>query len=340
MSFAAGWACPAGCGREAWWTRRRMGLASGRRCAASAGVGPEVDVRGVDRAHVDLVKSVVQGAVTATGRWGSYESDFLTPAEASDVRLALSREADVGCVEWGGYARAERVRFRCVNAGELEALGLGGVERSQWDVGDDGIEEAGAGAGAGWGGDGVGGDDEACPPTGAPEVAVVSVEGNFLFDEASHRDFLGAILSLGLDRGKVGDLLVLGEIGCQVVMTPEMAPFVAGALRSVRSVSVTCTVQDAAQLKVPPARTQEVRSVEASLRVDALASAGFRVSRGKACTAIEAGDVRVNWKVVKKKGTELKPGDVVSYAGKGRLELIDVTTTKRDRFAVYMIRYL
>ena len=298
-----------------------------------AGVGPEVDMRGVDREHVELVKSVAQGAIRAAERWGSYESDFMSPAEAADVALVLGREVDVGFRAWGGFERAERVRFRCVNAGEMDALGL-------VDSGEPGEAAEAAAEAAEAAAQAAEDDSRPSSPAGAPEVAVVNVEGNFLFDEASHRDFLGAVLNIGLDRAKVGDLLVRGEVGAQVVTTPEVADYVAGALKSVRSVPVTCTVQDASELRVPPARTLEVRSVEASLRLDALASAGFRVSRGKASAAIESGDVRVNWKVVKKKGTELKPGDVVSYAGKGRLELIDVATTKRDRYAVHMRRYV
>ena len=65
---------------------------------------------------------------------------------------------------------------------------------------------------------------------------------------------------------------------------------------------------------------------------------GSATAAEKAGDAIEAGDMRVNWDVVKKKGTELKPGDLVSYAGKGRPKIIEVATPKRDRFAEHTMR--
>jgi RNA-binding protein YlmH len=68
-------------------------------------------------------------------------------------------------------------------------------------------------------------------------------------------------------------------------------------------------------------RVDTFRSVEASLRVDALASAGFRMSRSKLADMISGGDVRVNWKEVTKNGLCLKTGDVVSVSGKGRIEV-------------------
>ena len=49
---------------------------------------------------------------------------------------------------------------------------------------------------------------------------------------------------------------------------------------------------DLAELRVRPAKTEALRSVEASLRLDAVASAGFRMSRAKAADAVKAGDIR------------------------------------------------
>ncbi|MGH2413006.1 MAG: YlmH/Sll1252 family protein, partial [Microcystaceae cyanobacterium] len=54
------------------------------------------------------------------------------------------------------------------------------------------------------------------------QVAALDVAGNFLFDPATHRDFLGAILGTGIVRDKIGDIIVLGERGAQVIVVPEM----------------------------------------------------------------------------------------------------------------------
>jgi len=54
--------------------------------------------------------------------------------------------------------------------------------------------------------------------TAQVELAALSIAGNFLFDPATHRDFLGAILGTGIVREKLGDIIVLGERGAQVVV--------------------------------------------------------------------------------------------------------------------------
>ena len=48
----------------------------------------------------------------------------------------------------------------------------------------------------------------------------MQVSGNFMFDAADHRDFLGAVLGTGIERYRVGDILVQGERGAQVLATP------------------------------------------------------------------------------------------------------------------------
>jgi RNA-binding protein YlmH len=60
----------------------------------------------------------------------------------------------------------------------------------------------------------------------------------------------------------------------------------------VRRVPVTTSVMELSELNVKQPKTEQVRTVEASLRLDAIASAGFRISRGKAADLIKHGDVR------------------------------------------------
>lgn len=48
------------------------------------------------------------------------------------------------------------------------------------------------------------------------------VQGNFMFDPATHRDFLGAILGTGIERSKVGDIIIMGETGAQILVAEEL----------------------------------------------------------------------------------------------------------------------
>ncbi|XP_030511948.1 putative RNA-binding protein YlmH isoform X1 [Rhodamnia argentea] len=171
-------------------------------------------------------------------------------------------------------------------------------------------------------------------------VGAVSITGNFSFDSCSHGDFLGAILATGIARDKLGDILLQGERGAQILIVPELVDFIMATLDKVGNVPVSCTRIPLLALEFEPPRTKSFRSVEASLRVDALASAGFKISRSKLAVLISNGDVRVNWTTVTKNGTTLKSGDIVSVSGQGRLKIGEIITTRKGKFAVELIRYL
>ncbi len=171
-------------------------------------------------------------------------------------------------------------------------------------------------------------------------LSAIAVEGNFLFDPANHRDFLGAILNTGVVREKVGDILTLGERGAQIIVVPEMVEFFQVSLQQVRSVPVKVQAIALNELKIRPPQKKEMNTVEASLRLDAIASAGFGLSRSKMSDAITGGDVRVNWKDITQTSYNIKSGDLITFRGKGRLEVGEIMVTKKERYRVQLTRYL
>ncbi|MEQ9369221.1 MAG: photosystem II S4 domain protein [Coleofasciculus chthonoplastes F3-SA18-01] len=172
------------------------------------------------------------------------------------------------------------------------------------------------------------------------EVAALDIEGNFLFDPATHRDFLGAILGTGIVREKVGDIIVLGERGAQVIVIPDIVEFLEMHLTQVRSVPVKTRPIELSQLKIREPKKKEMTTVEASMRLDAIASAGFGTSRSKMADMIGAGDVRVNWKEVSQASYSVKPGDLIAIRGKGRLQVGDVAITKKERYRIQLTRFI
>ena len=171
------------------------------------------------------------------------------------------------------------------------------------------------------------------------ELAALDIAGNFLFDPATHRDFLGSILGTGIVREKVGDIIVLGERGAQVIVVPEMVDFLTSALTQVRSVAVKTQQIEFGELKIRPPQKKEMTTVEASMRLDAIASAGFGMSRSKMSDAISHKDVRVNWKEITQSSYNVKEGDLIAVRGKGRLEVGEVSVTKKQRYRVHLVRY-
>ncbi|MEN9215256.1 MAG: photosystem II S4 domain protein [Gloeomargarita sp. DG02_4_bins_56] len=170
-------------------------------------------------------------------------------------------------------------------------------------------------------------------------LTLLGIAGNFLFDPAGHRDFLGAILGTGIVRDKVGDIWVLGERGAQAVVVPEFGEFLCTHLTRVRSVPVTVQPLDWSELQVPAPRTKHFTTVEASLRLDALGSAGFGLSRAKMADWIKQGEVRVNWQTITQPSHLLKSGDTIVIRGKGRVVVGEIQLTKKDRYRVDLTRF-
>lgn len=179
-------------------------------------------------------------------------------------------------------------------------------------------------------------------PIDSASVSITALEiaGNFLFDTATHRDFLGAILGCGIVREKTGDIIVLGERGAQAIVIPEMAEFLELHLKQVRSVPVQTQRIEWSELKIREPKKKELTTVEASMRLDAIASAGFGVSRTKMVDLIDGGDVRVNWKDITQSSYQVKAGDLIAIRGKGRLEVGEVTVTKKDRYRIQLTRFI
>jgi len=169
-------------------------------------------------------------------------------------------------------------------------------------------------------------------------LAVLHIRGNFLFDPASHRDFLGAMLGTGIERDQIGDIIVLGETGAQAIASPHIAEYLELQLTQVRTVPVKTQIIPSTELKVRPLQKKEIITTEASLRLDAIASAGFAMSRSKMVELINNEELRVNWQNVSSPSHQLRSGDLVSLRGKGRLEIGEISITKKNRYRIQLWR--
>jgi len=237
-------------------------------------------------------------------------TDFLRAPERIGMMMVIEKLAIVKVLPFGGYPQAERQKL----AFAIPELGLLSADEEGHDsLATSGVREA---------------------------VALVELRGNFLFDAANHRDFLGAILGLGIEREKIGDIIVLGDRGAQVLCTPELAQYISDGVTRVRSVPIQGRILPLDQLEVREPLKKPIQSVEASLRVDAVASAGFSTSRTKMNELVKNGEVLVNYREVSSASKELKAGDTVTVRGKGRLEIEEVQTTAKGRFRIKMMRYI
>lgn len=158
-------------------------------------------------------------------------------------------------------------------------------------------------------------------------------------DALTHRDLLGSLMGLGVTREKLGDLLV-GPECCDLVAMESVERFLLENWTQAGRARLRVRAIERAELCVPQDRGQDVRDTVMSLRLDAVAASGFRLSRGKAAALIESGRVQVNWLECVKTDRLLAEGDTVSARGLGRFKLTEVGgQTRKGRVAITLRRY-
>ena len=158
-------------------------------------------------------------------------------------------------------------------------------------------------------------------------------------EELSHRDYLGALLNLGVDRSVIGDIVVQKKAAwffCQNKMTE----FFLENLCRVRHTNILITkVEDSDEFPRPV--LESVSGTCASVRLDSLISLAFKTSRSSMVSYIEGGQVFVNGKLITSNGYEPKEGDIISVRGKGRFIFDGVShQTKKGRCSVCILRYV
>jgi photosystem II S4 domain protein len=167
----------------------------------------------------------------------------------------------------------------------------------------------------------------------------LEIRGNFLFDPADPEDVRQVLLAAGAGACELGDIWMRGDRGAQAIATTELAERLNRQSGRIRSVAVEFTARPLAELQVPAQRaSRRQTSVEASLRLDALASAGFGVSRNRMAELIRGGAVRLNWQPMFTPSRELAVGDRVQLQGRGELLVEALALTRRDRWRVTLVR--
>ena len=173
-----------------------------------------------------------------------------------------------------------------------------------------------------------------------PPVKAVKVNWTGNNDEISHRDLLGAVLGLGLKRDQIGDIILFEDGGAAVFVEDAKADFLCSNLLQVGRVTVSCEAVDPEHLPLFKDDGKDIKGTVASLRLDAVISLGFGVSRSRVVMLIKGGAVSINWKPVNSPAILLNEGDQVSLKGRGRL-LIEAVEgeTRKGRIRLKLKKY-
>ena len=245
----------------------------------------------------------------AEKRYETAIGDFLTPGEVMRAKTILSRLRPEGTpVFFGGYEGSERARL-VVLPSYLE-----------WEEGDALLVRY--------------------PEEAQSAVAAVRIEGSG-YRKLSHRDYMGSILALGLERSVIGDIVAEGEYAALVFCDPKIAAFLLQELQKIAN--------DAVRVKAvalsPDFRVERqfapVRDTVASARLDCIVAALCNLSREAAQQTVRAGLVELDYDTEQRPDHIVPVPAVLSVRGVGKFALRSLgAPNKKGRIPLYADRFV
>ena len=157
-------------------------------------------------------------------------------------------------------------------------------------------------------------------------------------EELSHRDYLGAIMNLGIERSMLGDI-VIKDGTAYVFVLKKMSRYLTESLTTIRHTSVTAAItEDAGDILKP--EFEEIQGTVSSVRLDSIVALCGRLSRTKAAAYIESEKVFVNGQIVTNVSRSMKDGEIISVRGIGKFKFDSAGgQTKKGRTVVTLLKY-
>lgn len=157
----------------------------------------------------------------------------------------------------------------------------------------------------------------------------------------SHRDYLGAVIKVGIKREKVGDIIVSLD-GADIIATKEMASYLTTSLSELTRFSKSnFEMHKIEELNIAPPKTEIINIIVPSMRMDSIVSEMIRTSRSKAMEYIEAERVFINSELVTKNAKMLKENDMITIRGKGRFKINKIlNSTKKGNLVIEIEKYV
>ncbi|MCQ2546222.1 MAG: YlmH/Sll1252 family protein [Clostridia bacterium] len=188
------------------------------------------------------------------------------------------------------------------------------------------------------------------PEKGVPEevsdlLRIVRVSVSKGGRQLSHRDYLGSLLALGLDREVTGDILVRKPDertggGADIIVQTEIADFIEMNYNKAGRTSLTVEVLPIDSLDTGSINIEQKQDTVASLRLDSICASAFGLSRAKAAEAIRRGIVSVNSVEATKIDMEIREKDKIVMRGKGKVTLDEIGgTSRKDRIRIKLNLY-
>lgn len=166
------------------------------------------------------------------------------------------------------------------------------------------------------------------------QISLYEVEYASKFVSIEHPQVLGSLMSLGLKRGKYGDIL-FSENRIQFFSAKEVSDYLTLQLTSIGRNSVSLKELMLNEAVLNSETWHEVTTTVSSLRLDTVISAIHNLSRQKSQVLIQQGLAKVNWTTIENPAFECGESDVISLRGHGRAKIMTIEgKTKKDKWRI------
>ncbi len=146
-------------------------------------------------------------------------------------------------------------------------------------------------------------------------------------EELNHRDYLGALMNLGIERATLGDIVIIGKHAF-LFCTEKMSSYIVAQLDKVRHTSVRCEI--AKEIPESTVTRQERTTFQVNAaRADSVIAKLYHLSRSESVELFRAKKVFVNGRLNENNSGQLKPGDKVSVRGYGRFTFVGISGETR-----------
>nr|WP_300381849.1 YlmH/Sll1252 family protein [Clostridium sp.] len=169
-------------------------------------------------------------------------------------------------------------------------------------------------------------------------IIILKIENKSSFSTLKHKDYLGAIMSLGIERNKLGDLILI-ENSCYLPVTEDISNYIILNLNKIGRSPVEIKVIEDLH-KVPSLQFEEIIINVKSLRIDSVVAKLINASRSIGVQFIDNGKVLLNYVKSKDKSQEIKFDDRITIRGTGKFIIGNlIGDTKSGKHKILVKKY-
>lgn len=158
-------------------------------------------------------------------------------------------------------------------------------------------------------------------------------------ENLTHRDYLGALMNLGIERSMLGDILIRGK-NAYLFCVDRMADYIIEHMDKVRHTSVKC-IKSASVPKEVSVELQYQEIIVSANRADAVVSKVYNLSRSQSLTLFRGKKVYVNGRIYENNSGILKEDSVISVRGYGKFQYKGIVReTQKGKIRVQIAKYV